>query len=78
MKYEDFTKIVYDKIKSYPKYWRKGQSVFNCIDTTFGVARDVQFKDKIDCFYNDANINNFIKASYKRLVCLSGNPDNIF
>jgi hypothetical protein len=49
-----------------PKQWRNGQFVFNYIDSTYGeVARISQFRDRIDCFYNDENIDAFIKNCYE-------------
>lgn len=50
-----------------PKCWRKGQSVFNIVDAKYGVARDVQFIDGIDCFYDNSQIELFLIAAYKRL-----------
>ena len=50
-----------------PSNWREGQFVFNTIDSLYGIARTVQFKDEIDCFYNDSEIDNFINACYNRL-----------
>jgi hypothetical protein len=50
-----------------PPYWRKGQFVFNYIDKIYDVARDVQFKDNIDCFYNDDKIDEFLECVTKRL-----------
>lgn len=50
-----------------PKYWRKGQLVFNYIDQVYGVARTVQFKDNVDCFYNDDKIDAFLECVIKRL-----------
>ncbi len=50
-----------------PKCWRKGQSIFNIIDSKYGVARDVQFIDGIDCFYDNEQIEPFLIAAYKRL-----------
>jgi hypothetical protein len=50
-----------------PLYWRDGQFVFNYIDQIYGVARDVQFKDNIDCFYNDDKIDAFLECVIKRL-----------
>lgn len=44
----------------FPKNWRKGQSVFNYIDAVYGVARNIQFEYKIDCFYNDDYIDDFL------------------
>lgn len=63
-----------------PEHLRKGQYIFNWIDqhyqyaTTefFGdlystIARDVQFKDGIDCFYDDSKIDEFLDACLKRI-----------
>ena len=50
-----------------PKHWRKGQFVFNYIDQVYGIARTVQFKDKVDCFYNDDKIDEFLEYTIKRL-----------
>ena len=47
----------------FPKNWRKGQSVFNYIDNVYGVARTIQFKYGIDCFYNDNNIEEFLNKA---------------
>jgi hypothetical protein len=51
-----------------PPNWREGQFVFNRVEELFGnVARQVQFKDGVDCFYNDDMIDNFIDKVYIRL-----------
>lgn len=50
-----------------PQFWRDGQFVFNYIDSVYGVARDVQFKDGIDCFYRDDKIDAFIEAAANRI-----------
>ena len=47
----------------FPKNWRKGQSVFNYIDNVYGVARTIQFKYGIDCFYNHDNIDKFLNKA---------------
>lgn len=66
MDFEKFKQEVLDYTNNRkPKQWRKGQAVFNYIDSVYGVARTVQFNDKIDCFYVDDNITEFIKAAYK-------------
>ena len=59
----------YSKPKQWrkPNQWRKGQAVFNYIDHNYGIARTVQFKDGIDCFYNDDVIDEFINKSFSRL-----------
>jgi hypothetical protein len=68
MSFEDFKEDVLEGIKKYPRNWRKGQSVFNYIDERYGVARFVQFKDNVDCFYNDDNIENFMQKSFEALM----------
>jgi len=65
---EEFIQDIYSEMTNKPKEWRKGQFVFNYIEDNYGdVAREVQFQDKIDCFYNDDKIEEFIEACYKRL-----------
>ena len=73
---EEFTKLVWDNVATSPKSWRKGQAVFNVIDELFGVARIVQFADKIDCFYNDEAIDKFIDASWDRINILLTTKEN--
>ena len=63
---ETFIKTIQDAIKDKPSEWRDGQTVFNFIDYEYGVSREVQFNDHIDCFYNDERINDFIEAAWKR------------
>lgn len=68
MSYEEFITLVWEKVRTYPKDWRKGQSVFNAVEEIFGnVARDVQFIDGVDCFYLDKNIDDFLDCVWKRL-----------
>lgn len=51
-----------------PTQWRHGQFVFNRVEALFGrVAREVQFVDHIDCFYNDTKIDRFLDAVLVRL-----------
>ena len=65
MTLEEFKSSIYNLEK--PPNWREGQFVFNAIDHLYGVARTVQFKEGIDCFHNDSEIDNFINACYNRL-----------
>ena len=59
---------LWEKVDSYPKDWRLGQKVFNAVEELYGqVARDVQFKDGVDCFYRDNKIDDFINAVWERL-----------
>lgn len=67
MTYNEFVIDVWNKANQCPKDWRKGQSVFNVVDAYYGVARDVQFIDRIDCFYCDECIDDFLQHAYKRL-----------
>lgn len=52
--------------REYPCY-RKGQAVFNYVDEFYGVARDVQFIDHVDCFYCDEDIDEFLDKVLDRL-----------
>ena len=50
-----------------PSNWREGQFVFNTIDSLYGIARTIQFKDGIDCFYNDDNIDEFLNKAVEMI-----------
>ena len=51
-----------------PTHWRHGQFVFNRVEALYGeVAREVQFLDHIDCFYDETKIDRFLDAVLKRL-----------
>lgn len=66
--FDEYLNDILEKIDGRPKEWRKGQFVFNYINMKYGeVARDVQFIDKIDCFYRDECIEDFIVAVWQRL-----------
>ena len=65
--YEDFESILWTKVSTAPKEWRKGQAVFNIIDEVWGVAREVQFIDGVDCFYDDNKIDEFVAKSWERI-----------
>ena len=65
MTLEEFKNSIYSIEK--PSNWREGQFVFNTIDRLFGIAREVQFVDGIDCFYRDDRIDDFLNACCKRL-----------
>lgn len=69
MTYEEFWKEIFGKPGDIPTDWRLGQYVFNVVEAKYGkVAREVQFQDGIDCFYDDTKIEDFLKAAYKRLT----------
>jgi hypothetical protein len=66
--FEEFQNEVLDyAYNRKPVEWRYGQAVFNYIDEHYNVARQVQFIDKVDCFYNDELIEQFILLSYRQL-----------
>lgn len=67
MTYEEFREDVLNGIKAFPNNWRKGQKVFNYIDSKYRVARKVQFDYGVDCFYRDDLIDKFIETAYKLL-----------
>ena len=61
-----------------PPHLRKGQYIFNWIDKHFqipehfnfknySIARQVQFIDGIDCFYDDSKIDEFLDACLRRI-----------
>ena len=65
MTLEEFKNSIYSIEK--PSNWRGGQFVFNTIDKLYKVARKVQFENKIDCFYDDSKINQFIVACFNEI-----------
>lgn len=64
---EEFLLDVQAKVSDTPREWRLGQAIFNVVDAFYGVARDVQFIDKIDCFYDDGLIDQFLEAAWNRV-----------
>lgn len=67
MKIEELKHEVGIVLKNRPPYIRKGQCVFNYIDSTYRVARAVQFKDGVDCFHNDDMIDRFLELCLLRI-----------
>ena len=70
MTYHEFRNEVLGMMKLKPKEWRDGQFVFNYINENYGVARQVQFVERIDCFNDDGQIEAFILSSYNQLKTL--------
>ena len=64
---EEFNKEIDECIEDRPKDWRKGQAVFNYIHENYGIARDIQFKDHVDCFFKDDLIPTFVSLAYNRI-----------
>lgn len=68
--FEQFkAKVLFYADNQRPFSWRRGQAVFNYIDSKYSVARDVQFLDGVDCYYNDDVIDQFILLSWKKICC---------
>lgn len=68
MTLEEFKESVYNGIDGYPIQWRLGQKVFNYIDKEYrNIGRKIQYRDKIDCFYNDSMTDKFIEKTYNYL-----------
>jgi len=67
MSYEQFIEALWVCVYKCPKEWRKGQAVFNVVEQNWGVARDVQFQDGVDCFYDDSKIDQFIECAWERI-----------
>ena len=66
MSYESFKKSIIEEVElTRPESIRKGQAIFNYVDYKFGLARKIQYDYNIDCFYNDAKIDAFLKILYK-------------
>lgn len=68
MTFEELKNEVYTAMRNKPKDWRKGQFVFNYIGDKYKVARDVQFNDGVDCFFNDNAIDDFLKCCAVRIA----------
>ena len=57
---------------SIPGDWREGQFVFNRTEELYGVvARNVQYIDKVDCYFHDDVIDAFLER-----VCVWLNKKN--
>lgn len=65
MTYNEFLTDVMNLVQECPVYWRTGQSIFNVVDSKYGVARICQFEYNIDCFYDDDQIEPFLRKSFE-------------
>lgn len=66
MTIKELKELIY--VVKMPIHCRHGQFVFNRIEELFGeIAREVQFTDNIDCFYDDTKIECFLDAVLTRL-----------
>lgn len=64
---KQLTKELNKALETKPDYIRKGQFIFNYMESTYGVASEVQFEDEIDCFYDDSKIDIFVETCLKRI-----------
>lgn len=68
MTQKTFTADIWKNVNKCPDEWRLGQKIFNVCEQLYGdVARDVQFIDGVDCFYNDRKIYDFLNAVWERV-----------
>lgn len=59
---------IVNQCKSSSNNLRKGQMIFNECYRIYGdVVSQVQFVDKVDCFYNDGCIDDFLNKLVERL-----------
>ena len=65
MLYNELKDEVYSAMAG--SYLREGQFIFNYIEDKYKVARQVQYQDGVDCFYDDSKIPAFLKASVERI-----------
>lgn len=59
---------IWEEVNKRPYFIRRGQAVFNATEKIYGVTREVQFNDRIDCFYDDSQIEAFLEAAYQRYL----------
>ena len=64
MTYNEFVSDIMNLVQECPRYWRIGQSIFNIVDAKYGVARTCQFEYNVDCFYDDNQIEPFLRICY--------------
>ncbi len=62
---EQFVREVKAEAELRPSHIRYGQAVYNYIDKKYKISRIVQSVDKIDCFYNDNMVDEFIDTCWK-------------
>lgn len=74
---EQFVQDIKSAAEQRPSHIRYGQAVFNYIDDKYKIARIVQYVDKIDCFYNDNKVDEFIEACWKQWSSCLINDKNI-
>ena len=65
--FEKFKSEIMRNVTKQHPFIRKGQAVFNIVEGLYEVSREVQFEDKIDCFFDDNKIDDFLKATWNRI-----------
>lgn len=77
MTFKEFEKETLDATDAMPARWRLGQKVFNYIDLAYpGLARYLQTRCGVDCFYNDKIIPEFLQKAYDTILELNPNDLN--
>lgn len=65
---EEFLDNINKLVDECPRIWRRGQSVFNVVEALYGeIAREIQFINKVDCFYEDENIDKFLDIVWEKI-----------
>ena len=72
---EEFELPIWEDVKNKSSFIRRGQQVFNSVDAIYGVAREVQFVDGVDCFYDDSKIEEFLEHAYQ-VYCRLNRAEN--
>ena len=68
MTYQELESEVNEALKTKQKCLRKGQFVFNYLYKKYPVVVEaVQFEDRVDCYYVDERIEDFIAHVVKRI-----------
>lgn len=67
MTLEEFKKDIEWGIEDFPKNWNIGKKVYAYIDHEYRVAKDVQFKDEVDCCNDDSKVEEFILKAFERV-----------
>lgn len=65
----EFELPIWNEVNKRHSFIRRGQAVFNATEEIYcGIAREVQFNDRIDCFYDNSQIEAFLEAAYQRYL----------
>ena len=67
--FDGWKRGIMEFVEKCPSEWRRGQSVFNTLESIYGdIVRKVCFEQHIDCFYDDKRTDDFLIAVFDALV----------